>query len=139
MFVTKDQSASVDRSLEVLDPMYSSLQRRKSDLLLQQGDEESGVGTCPICLCDYENGDQICWSYNQDCLHHFHSDCGIAWLAKHSQCPICRAEYLVEPIKTREKDEDQIYENDLSSIAHEVQHHAMRQNGTNGNDADENV
>ena len=67
-------------------------------------DEENGRKTCAICLSDYEEGDQICWSNNQDCLHHFHSTCGIAWLAKHSQCPICRAEYLVEPDTRQEKE-----------------------------------
>lgn len=69
--------------------------RMKSNLQLFDGDE-SGQRTCAICLGDYEDGDQICWSNNQDCLHHFHSTCGVAWLTKHSQCPICRAEYLVE-------------------------------------------
>lgn len=82
------------------------LPRVKSNLFLHEGDEESGVGTCSICLCNYENGDQICWSNNQSCTHHFHSSCAIAWMAKHSECPMCRAEYLVEP-GTSGKDEDE--------------------------------
>lgn len=54
--------------------------------------------TCAICLGDYEPGDQICGSKNPDCWHYFHSTCGMEWLlAKHSQCPVCRADYLVEP------------------------------------------
>lgn len=64
--------------------------------MLEDGnEEENGNQTCPICLGDYEHGDQICWSRNPDCAHHFHAACGMAWLAKHSECPICRAEYLV--------------------------------------------
>lgn len=69
--------------------------RKKSNLILDDEEEEPTV--CPICLCEYQDGDQICWSYNKCCQHHFHSACGIAWLEKHSECPMCRAEYLVDP------------------------------------------
>ena len=51
---------------------------------------------CAICLCEYTDTDEVCISRNPDCSHFFHVNCGIAWLAKHSQCPICRAEYLLE-------------------------------------------
>jgi hypothetical protein len=87
----------------------TTMKRVKSNLVLHAGagddddEEDNGSNLCAICLCPYENGDQICWSHNQRCLHHFHAACGIAWLAKHEECPICRAEYLVEP-ETSEKD-----------------------------------
>ena len=68
----------------------------KSDLILyDSSDSEKDV--CAICLEVYKEGDKICWSHNLSCNHHFHAQCGIAWLAKHSQCPVCRAEYLVSP------------------------------------------
>lgn len=76
---------------------------QKSDLAIPGGgdseglDEENDAVACAICLCEYEVGDQICWSNNKSCLHHFHAACGIAWLAKHSACPVCRSPYLVEP------------------------------------------
>lgn len=87
----------------------SIMKRAKSNLVLHEGDdEESGMDLCAICLCPYENGDQICWSNNQSCPHHFHAACGIAWLAKHEDCPICRNEYLVEPEEeTEEQDIEQ--------------------------------
>lgn len=78
-------------------------ERRKSNLLLHcsggggAGDELDESRSCPICLCDYENGESICWSNNKECFHRFHATCGVAWLAKHSECPVCRAEYLVNP------------------------------------------
>lgn len=77
----------------------SKHRRKKSNLFFMCGEdseESAGLQTCPICLCDYDNGEQICWSKNRNCSHHFHATCGIAWLAKHDECPVCRAEYLVE-------------------------------------------
>lgn len=100
----KYESATTNRAIK-------TVKRKKSNLILD--DEEEEATTCPICLCDYEDGDQICWSYNENCQHSFHAECGIAWLAKHSDCPICRAEYLVDPeaarseLKTTEPDQQQ--------------------------------
>jgi len=76
------------------------IERRKSNLILRSnktGDELDESRTCPICLCEYEHGESICWSHNKQCAHHFHAQCGIAWLAKHTECPICRANYLLPP------------------------------------------
>lgn len=61
---------------------------------------------CPICLGDFENGQQICLSYNETCSHYFHADCGIAWLSKRSECPVCRATYLVDPESLVAQDAD---------------------------------
>lgn len=110
MWDKSDESSQGHTSDESSDSGLPSVKRRKSDLILHDGDEETGMGTCPICLCDYEHGDQICWSNNKDCLHHFHSKCGVAWLAKHSLCPICRAEYLVEPEHTQESSRQNLTE-----------------------------
>lgn len=76
-------------------------------------DHGSNDNLCAICLGVYENGDQICWSNNQSCSHHFHSECGIAWLAKHEECPICRAEYLVEPTSGEPTSTSTVEENDI--------------------------
>jgi len=64
---------------------------------------DSGNMTCSICLCEYESGDRICLSRNHECKHHFHAECGIAWLAKHSECPMCRADYLYANARERSK------------------------------------
>lgn len=85
------------------------IERRKSNLFLRSnkaGDELDESRTCPICLCEYEDGESICWSHNKQCAHHFHAQCGIAWLAKHTECPICRANYLVQPIDDQKKSND---------------------------------
>lgn len=49
---------------------------------------------CPICIDEYEIGDEICSSPNKDCPHVFHVECMTEWLMKHSDCPLCRADYL---------------------------------------------
>ena len=106
MWVTDKDNDGVGCNLTEQESTKSSSARRKSDLLLRSGDEENGMGTCTICLCNYENGEQICWSNNPSCYHHFHSTCGVAWLAKHSECPVCRAEYLVDPVTSNDTDEE---------------------------------
>lgn len=48
---------------------------------------------CPICLEDYEEDDQVCFSKNDDCPHMYHLECLMDWLMKHDDCPMCRLEY----------------------------------------------
>ena len=57
------------------------------------------AGVCTICLCPYEDGDQITWSTEKQCQHAFHTDCIIPWLAKKEEpkCPICRQEFCAAP------------------------------------------
>lgn len=51
---------------------------------------------CPICLTDFAEGQEICYSSNKDCPHSFHLDCMVEWLMKHDDCPLCRQDYLKE-------------------------------------------
>jgi hypothetical protein len=86
------------------------IERKKSNLLLHSsgvGDELDESRSCPICLGEYQSGESICWSHNKECFHRFHAACGVAWLAKHSECPVCRAEYLVEPSEEEELKKDE--------------------------------
>lgn len=53
-------------------------------------------GTCGICLCKFEKGEEICWSPNKLCKHSFHKECVLEWLMKHNDCPICRNDFLVD-------------------------------------------
>lgn len=50
---------------------------------------------CAICLCPYEVHDEVTWSPEVACLHAFHKDCIVSWLAKKSQhlCPCCRQSF----------------------------------------------
>jgi hypothetical protein len=64
----------------------------------KDGDEHAASEgeTCAICLVDYQDGDEVCWSRNSSCGHAFHRDCIIEWLltGTHDYCPICRRSYL---------------------------------------------
>jgi len=52
---------------------------------------------CSICLCDYSDGDHICFSHNPNCTHFFHIECITDWLITHDVCPYCREDYLAKP------------------------------------------
>ena len=62
------------------------------------GDEstEQDHLTCSICYENFKKGDEIAFSRNHACQHSFHVDCIVKWLMKHSDCPICRANYVQE-------------------------------------------
>ena len=49
---------------------------------------------CPICCEDYQKGDAIAWSRNEECHHAFHVDCVLQWLMDNDDCPMCRAQYI---------------------------------------------
>lgn len=68
---------------------------------------QDGKTTCEICLGNYEVGDLIGSSHNNDCIHHFHKDCIVNWLhissggKRHSKrkqnnmtCPVCRRDFV---------------------------------------------
>ena len=62
---------------------------------------------CSICLGDYEIGDEIVQSAaereEEYCIHVFHSDCMLQWLAKgKKRCPICR-HWFVPSIRIKEQ------------------------------------
>jgi hypothetical protein len=42
---------------------------------------------CPICRCDYEEGEQL---LVLPCRHGFHDDCCGTWLKDNENCPICK-------------------------------------------------
>jgi hypothetical protein len=75
---------------------------------------EESTDCCAICLQDYSIGDQICWSKNRLCQHHFHHDCLVPWLLKHNHCPCCRLDYLAEDNNANSDDCDDVSNDDLS-------------------------
>ena len=79
----------------------SSLIRRStsndSDNIINNNGTAAPITTtisCTICLVDYDDGDQVCFSHNPKCTHHFHKECIIEWLRDHDECPCCRCNYL---------------------------------------------
>eukprot|EP00542_Grammatophora_oceanica_P000686 CAMPEP_0194066606 /NCGR_PEP_ID=MMETSP0009_2-20130614/86116_1 /TAXON_ID=210454 /ORGANISM="Grammatophora oceanica, Strain CCMP 410" /LENGTH=300 /DNA_ID=CAMNT_0038719577 /DNA_START=233 /DNA_END=1136 /DNA_ORIENTATION=- len=85
-----------------------AMQRSKSDLLIsssrhvvisptnKEPDQQDAAtkAACPICLTDYVDGDEICWSHNERCNHVFHRECIVEWLTHHDECPCCRLNFL---------------------------------------------
>ncbi|CAL0308386.1 unnamed protein product [Lupinus luteus] len=46
---------------------------------------------CCICLCSYENGEEL---HALPCNHHFHSTCILKWLKMNAICPLCKYNVL---------------------------------------------
>lgn len=58
-------------------------------------------GECSICLRQYECGEEIAWSPNNNkangvtkCPHAFHFSCIQTWLTRNRSCPCCRQPFL---------------------------------------------
>ncbi|XP_052187893.1 RING-H2 finger protein ATL39-like [Diospyros lotus] len=56
---------------------------------------DAGDGTCPVCLCDFEEGEEL--RSLGECKHSFHVDCIDMWLYSHSTCPVCRGDAVPSP------------------------------------------
>lgn len=50
----------------------------------------SETKSCPICLDDYEAGQETKFLW---CMHRFHKGCIDQWLDKHTNCPICKKDF----------------------------------------------
>lgn len=62
-------------------------------------------GHCAICLGDYEPGDTVIWSLNDECTHAFHDDCILTWLSRNKKkCPCCRLEFIPQDHRANAKD-----------------------------------
>lgn len=65
----------------------------------EKGSKDGGFrkipNCCAICLCGYDVGDTITWSYNNKCTHAFHHECILDYLQtqKSTPCPCCRREF----------------------------------------------
>ena len=74
----------------------SNIIARRISLSLQTlGTESEPVG-CNICLMEFEVGEDVSWSRNQDCIHGFHKECILDWLMVKNECPVCRREYILK-------------------------------------------
>jgi len=90
-------SRSTDNNVAM--PTNNLLQLRShndSGTELLNGGPRTVVGTCAICLCDYEANDTVVWSSNTSCQHAFHEDCIVMWLLRKEDpiCPCCRQDFF---------------------------------------------
>ncbi|KAG0275967.1 hypothetical protein BGZ95_008161 [Linnemannia exigua] len=49
--------------------------------------EDPQDAVCAICLCDYEDDEEL---RKMRCTHYFHKDCVDEWLRLHRNCPLCK-------------------------------------------------
>lgn len=60
---------------------------------------------CAVCMIYYENGDEVIWSPNDECIHCYHSDCILTWLSRgKKKCPCCRMDFI--PDKSENEGDD---------------------------------
>merc|ERR1712020_763920 len=63
---------------------FKKMQRGKD-----QEDEEDDVDKCTICLCEFEEDEDV---RRLPCMHLFHVPCVDQWLGLNKRCPICRVD-----------------------------------------------
>lgn len=51
--------------------------------------EENVLEKCTICLCDFEDNEDV---RRLPCMHLFHIVCVDQWLHNNKRCPICRVD-----------------------------------------------
>lgn len=61
---------------------------------LEASGDLSVESSCPICLADFSQDDEI---RILPCKHYYHKECSDQWLAVNSTCPTCRSSILETP------------------------------------------
>jgi hypothetical protein len=56
---------------------------------LKKSDKEDSIDKCTICLCDFEEEEDV---RRLPCMHLFHVECVDQWLTTNKCCPICRVD-----------------------------------------------
>lgn len=54
-----------------------------------QADDDNSADKCTICLCEYEDDEDV---RRLPCMHLFHKDCVDQWLVTNKKCPMCRVD-----------------------------------------------
>ena len=63
---------------------------------------EEQQGTCSVCICDFEENEDL---LRMPCGHLFHKDCIMPWIKDHNSCPTCRYEL---PTENQEKERERV-------------------------------
>ncbi|CAL1374482.1 unnamed protein product [Linum trigynum] len=80
--------SSIESSTAELIPAYKFY--KGMGLMKEDG------GTCAICLCEFEEGEEL--KTLPECVHSFHVGCIDMWLYSHSNCPMCRTDAAPSPL-----------------------------------------
>jgi Ring finger domain len=109
--LTADDFVAADTSVELKTSRLDSEDIYQSSLWIRlPSDDQAAVtattsrlvpAVCTICLGAYQVDESVSWSSSSPtstavaCIHAFHSDCIVAWLAKKNDasCPVCRQEF----------------------------------------------
>ncbi|KAL0911505.1 hypothetical protein M5K25_019653 [Dendrobium thyrsiflorum] len=59
-------------------------------------EQDQLAGECSVCLSELVDGDEV--RRLPACKHVYHVGCIDAWLLRHDNCPLCRAEALVSSL-----------------------------------------
>ncbi|KAI4384480.1 hypothetical protein MLD38_002630 [Melastoma candidum] len=59
---------------------------------------EVGNDTCAICLCEFDEGEEL--RRLPECRHSYHATCIDMWLYSHASCPMCRMDATPSPLIT---------------------------------------
>ena len=87
---TRPSDLNISSSLRTCLGQNSSLARMVSTFFETEGKDTA----CGICLMEYDEGDEVCWSPNPECLHAFHKECILDWTVRNPQCPVCRRNFV---------------------------------------------
>ena len=86
--------------LEHLDPEVPQFNKQEKECESACDQLESRISTaCSICLCDYEDQEEL---RRLPCDHYFHKECVDEWLKLKRTCPLCKRD-ITESISIRTK------------------------------------
>jgi len=78
-----NSGAQADRQHAGMDELYLSTLPVSGWMGSSSGNQEE----CPLCLCEYEVGEQV---MRLPCLHHGHEECMSKCLLRNRLCPVCK-------------------------------------------------
>lgn len=90
----EDENSPKEDAKSTPEKNSPSADDKHQDSITESKSEDSQLEPCSICLTEYKDGDEICWSHNDKCNHFFHKACIQTWLLTHEECPCCRQDFL---------------------------------------------